>query len=78
MQYLTLIFSGRISDLQNYNEECNSILECFYTIKLSLKCLSEGNKRPYIVCEYCGKEFGSTDEFMIHVEQVHTSSDSFH
>jgi hypothetical protein len=78
MQYLTLIFSGRISDLQNYNEEYNSILECFYTIKLSLKCVSEGNKRPYIVCEYCGKEFGSTDEFMIHVEQVHTSSDSFH
>ncbi len=78
MQYLTLIFSGRISGLQNYNEECNSTLECFYTIKLFLKCVSEGNKSPHIVCEYCGTEFDSTDEFMIHVEQVHTSSDSFH
>jgi hypothetical protein len=39
-----------------------------------------GNKRPdnNIVCEYCGKEFGSSSEFKLHLEQVHTSSDTFH
>ena len=31
-----------------------------------------------IVCEYCGKEFGSSSEFKLHLEQVHTSSDTFH
>jgi len=34
--------------------------------------------KHHIVCQYCGKEFVSMDEFKIHVEQVHTSSDSFH
>jgi hypothetical protein len=39
-----------------------------------------GNKRPdnNIVCEYCGKEFDSSSEFKLHLEQVHTSSDTFH
>ena len=40
-----------------------------------------GNNRPdnnSIVCEYCGKEFGSSSEFKLHLEQVHTSSDTFH
>jgi hypothetical protein len=31
-----------------------------------------------VICEYCGKEFGSSDEFKLHLEQVHTSSDTFH
>ena len=31
-----------------------------------------------IVCEYCGKEFGNSSEFKLHLEQVHTSSDTFH
>jgi hypothetical protein len=31
-----------------------------------------------IVCEYCGKEFGNSGEFKLHLEQVHTSSDTFH
>ncbi len=35
------------------------------------------NKVNRIVCNYCGKEFDSTDEFMIHIDQVHSSSDSF-
>lgn len=40
-----------------------------------------GNKRSdnnKIVCEYCGKEFGSSSEFKLHLEQVHTSSDTLH
>ncbi|MFL6343661.1 MAG: hypothetical protein ACJ71K_03045 [Nitrososphaeraceae archaeon] len=38
------------------------------------------NKRSdnNIVCEYCGKEFGSSSEFKLHLEQVHTSSDTLH
>jgi hypothetical protein len=32
----------------------------------------------HIICEYCGKEFDSSDKFQIHIDQVHTSSDSFH
>ena len=31
-----------------------------------------------IVCEYCGKEFDTSSEFKLHLEQVHTSSDTFH
>jgi len=39
----------------------------------------EGDKDlNHIVCEYCGKEFDSSDTFRVHIEQVHTSSDSFH
>jgi hypothetical protein len=40
----------------------------------------EGNNLPdnNIVCEYCGKEFGSSSDFKLHLEQVHTSSDTFH
>ena len=41
-----------------------------------------GNNRPdnnnSIICEYCGKEFDSSSEFKLHLEQVHTSSDTFH
>jgi hypothetical protein len=31
-----------------------------------------------IVCDYCGKEFDSTDKFRICVDQMHSSSDLFH
>jgi hypothetical protein len=31
-----------------------------------------------IVCDYCGKEFDSTDKFRIHIDQMHSSSDLFH
>ena len=38
----------------------------------------EDKDQNHIVCDYCGKEFDNSDKFKIHIDQVHSSSDSFH
>ena len=38
----------------------------------------EDKVQDHIVCDYCGKEFDSSDKFRIHIDQMHSSSDSFY